>query len=189
MKIAVLGTGGVGRTLAGKFASLGHHVVVGTRDVDALMARSGPGPMGEEPFSAWQKKHPDVRVSTFRSAASEADLVVNATNGAGALAALDSAGPESLVGKIVIDVSNPLDFSRGFPPSLIVANTDSLAEQIQRRFPDARVVKTLNTVTASLMVDPGALADGEHDIFISGNDASARAEVRRSSGTGWAGGT
>lgn len=97
------------------------------------------------------------------------------------------AGEANLAGKVLLDISNPLDFSRGMPPSLTVANTDSLGEQIQRALPKTRVVKSLNTVNAFLMVDPGLLAGGEHTMFVSGNDAGAKAEVTRllKDGFGW----
>jgi predicted dinucleotide-binding enzyme len=118
-----------------------------------------------------------ARVGSPAEAAAHGEVVINATNGAGALAALQLGGADNLSGKILIDISNPLDFSQGFPPSLTICNTDSLGEQIQRAFPDARVVKTLNTLTAALMVDPGQLADGDHHIFVSGDDAAAKAQV------------
>ena len=103
--------------------------------------------------------------------------MVNALNGAGSLAGLEAAGDKALTGKVLIDVAVPLDLSRGMPPSLTVSNTDSLAEQIQRRFPGVRVVKTLNTVNAGLMVDPAGLHGGEHTVFVSGDDAIAKAQV------------
>src|SRR6266508_397265 len=142
MRIAVLGTGTVGRTLAGKLRELGHDVEIGSRS---------------------QK---DDAVE-FADAAGGAELVVNAT--AGSLEALRAAGAENLAGKVLLDVSNALDFSRGRPPRLSVCNDDSVGEQIQRGFPEARVVKSLNTVNASVMVDP-SLVPGEHSVFVSGND-------------------
>ena len=103
--------------------------------------------------------------------------MINATSGSGSLQALELAGESNLNGKILIDISNPLDFSKGFPPSLTVCNTDSLGEQIQRAFPNARVVKTLNTTTAAVMVDPAKVAGGDHHLFVSGNNAAAKARV------------
>jgi predicted dinucleotide-binding enzyme len=178
MRIAVLGTGVVGRALAGKLAERGHDVSVGTRDVDALMRRTEGGLAGA-PFSFWIAGYPDVRVAPFREAATSAELVVNATEGTASLEALRAAGSQSLAGKILIDVSNPLDFSAGFPPRLSVSNDDSLGEQVQRAFPEARVVKTLNTVTAMVMVDPGLAGRGEHHMFVCGDDEAAKAEVTR----------
>ena len=175
MKIAVLGTGIVGRTIAGKLAELGHEVVVGTRDPAETLARTDSDAMGNPPFMTWSEAHPDVALATLADAAAGGELVVNATNGAGSIPALEAAGEDNLAGKVLIDTSNPLDFSQGMPPSLFVCNTDSLGEQIQRRFPEARVVKTLNTTNTSLMVDPGQLAGGDHTVFVSGDDADAKA--------------
>jgi hypothetical protein len=116
-------------------------------------------------------------VETLAEAAAGAQLVVNALSGAGALAGLEAAGERNLAGKVLIDVADPLDFSRGMPPSLSVSNTDSLGEQIQRRFPGTRVVKALNTVNAGIMVDPAGLRGGDHTVFVSGDDATAKAQV------------
>lgn len=177
MKIALLGTGSVGRTLAVRLAALGHDVTLGTRDPAATLARSEADAMGNAPFGTWHAEHPEVAVATFRDAAATAELVVNATGGEGSLAALDAAGAEHLAGKVLLDASNPLDFSHGFPPTLSVKDTDSLAEQIQRAFPEVRVVKALNTMTATLMADPRQLADGDHTTFVSGDDDEAKQSV------------
>jgi predicted dinucleotide-binding enzyme len=177
MKIAVLGTGGVGQTLAARLDELGHDVAVGTRDPAGTMARTEPDAYGRPPFSDWAGRHPGIAVASLADAAAAAELVVNATNGAGSIEAIETAGEENLAGKVLVDVSNPLDFSQGMPPSLFVSNTDSLGEQIQRRFPGVRVVKTLNTMNADLMVDPGQLAGGDHTVFVSGNDADAKEQV------------
>jgi predicted dinucleotide-binding enzyme len=104
-------------------------------------------------------------------------MIFNATLGTASLDVLKMAGEANLDGKIIIDISNPLDFSNGFPPSLTVSGTDSLAEQIQRAFPSAKVVKTLNTVTAQIMVYPREVAQGEHHVFVSADDADAKAQV------------
>ena len=176
MKVGVLGSGMVGRALAAKLAELGHDVVIGTRDVGALVARSEPDAMGNEPFSRWNEDHPRVRPATFAEAAAHGETLVNATNGGGSLDALRMAGTEHLDGKVLIDIANPLDFSKGMPPSLSVSNTDSLGEQIQREFPGAMVVKTLNTVNASVMTDP-SLVGVAHTVFLSGNDEQAKAGV------------
>jgi predicted dinucleotide-binding enzyme len=177
MKVAVLGTGVVGQTIAGKLAELGHEVGIGTRDVDATMAKAEPDGMGNPPFPVWAAAHEAVRVGTFAEVAEPAELVVNATNGQVSLDALTSAGRDNLAGKVLLDISNPLDFSAGFPPSLFVSNTDSLGEQIQAAFPEAKVVKTLNTMTAAVMVDPGQLAGADHSVFVSGNDSDAKKTV------------
>ena len=118
-----------------------------------------------------------VRIGTFAEAAQHGEMVINATSGMGSLHALQQGGADHLEGKILMDISNPLDFSQGMPPTLSVVNTDSLGEQIQRAFPAVKVVKTLNTITASLMVDPRQLAGGNHTLFVSGNDAAAKAQV------------
>lgn len=178
MRVGVLGTGGVGQTLAAKIASLGHEVMMGTRDVQAGLARTEAG-WGAIPLSEWSAQHPDVKLGAFAEAAAHAEVIFNATAGMGTLDVLRAAGAENLEGKALIDVANPLDFSAGMPPTLFVSNTDSLGEQIQRAFPAAKVVKSLNTVNSGVMVDPTQVADGEHHMFVSGNDAGAKAEVTR----------
>jgi predicted dinucleotide-binding enzyme len=186
MRVGILGTGMVGRSVAGKLAALGHDVLIGTRDVEALMARTEPDAMGNQPFAQWTEKHPQVKLGTFADAAAHGEVVVNATNGAGSLEALRAAGDDNLDGKVLIDVANPLDFSRGMPPSLFVSNTDSLGEQIQREFPRAKVVKALNTMNAFVMADPALVAGGDHAVFLSGNDEQAKAKVREILGSfGW----
>ena len=177
MKIAVLGTGPVGKAVAGRLAELGHEVVVGTRDPAATLSRVEPDRFGNPPFSVWQEAHPAVGLAGLAEAAAEAELVVNATSGEGSMAALEAAGEDNLAGKVLVDIANPLDYSRGMPPSLLVANTDSLGEQIQRRFPRTRVVKALNTMNAYLMVDPRQLAGGQHSTFVSGDDPEAKKAV------------
>ena len=176
MNIAVLGTGMVGRALAGRLDELGHTVVVGTRDPQATLARTEPDGMGNPPFSAWHAQHPGVSLATFADAAGGADLVVNASSGEAAMEVLRLAGAENLAGKVLVDIANPLDFSAGFPPTLFVKDSDSLGEQIQRAFPDTRVVKTLNTLNASLMVDPKTLGESS-TVFVSGDDPEAKATV------------
>lgn len=177
MKIGVIGTGVVGQSLAARLAELGHSVVVGTRDPKETLARDKPDGFGNPPFHVWLASHPSIRLVTMQEAGAHGAMLVNATSGVGALAALELVGKSQLHGKILIDISNPLDFSRGFPPSLSVCNTDSLGEQIQRAFPDTRVVKTLNTMNAFLMVKPALLEDADHTVFLSGNDDPAKATV------------
>jgi len=170
MRISVLGTGMAGRTLAGALAAAGHDVVVGTRDVDETATRAD--------VAEWVAGHADVRLVALAEAGAHAEVLLNATSGDGTLAALQGAaeGATGLAGLVVVDVSNPLDFSAGFPPTLSVANTDSLGEQVQAAFPEARVVKTLNTVNAQVMVRPGALR-GDHQVFVAGEDAGAKTVV------------
>jgi predicted dinucleotide-binding enzyme len=178
MRIGILGSGAVGRSMGEGLTKAGHDVTIGTRNVEALMASSEPDARGNEPFASWSERNPQVNVGSFAEAAAHGELVVNATNGMGAMEALRAAGGENLDGKVLIDISNPLDFSAGMPPSLFVSNTDSLGEQIQREFPQAKVVKTLNTVASNLMVDPSQVAGGDHTVFISGDDRGAKAQVR-----------
>ncbi|MBL8009492.1 MAG: NAD(P)-binding domain-containing protein [Flavobacteriales bacterium] len=186
MKIGVFGTGVVGQVLAGKLDSLGHQVVLGTRDVKQSLSREGHDGIGRPPLKDWLAAHPKVKLATFAEAAAHGSLLVNATSGSGALHALKLAGEDHLNGKVMLDISNPLDFSQGFPPSLSVSNTDSLGEQIQRAFPQLKVVKGLNTLTCFLMVAPRTLPDTHH-IFLCGNDAGAKGEVRTLlSSFGWA---
>jgi predicted dinucleotide-binding enzyme len=167
MKIGVLGTGSVGNTLATKFAALGHEVLMGARDAKNPKA------------AAWvQAAGAKASAGTFADAAAFGEIVFNCTNGAGSLDALAAAGAENLRGKILVDVTNPLDSSRGMPPSLFTGSNDSLGERIQKAFPDTRVVKALHTVNAAVMVDPKKVP-GVSDIFVCGNDAAAKAEVTR----------
>lgn len=167
MKISILGTGMVGHALASKLASLDHEVCMGGRSEDNERAK------------AWvEKTGGSASNGTFAAAAEHGEVIFNCTLGTASLEALEQATAEHLDGKVLIDVSNPLDFSQGMPPSLTVSNTDSLAERIQRAYPDARVVKALNTINASVMVNPGVLGDGEHATFLSGNDHEAKLVVR-----------
>jgi len=151
VRIGVLGTGVVGTTIAGKLRDLGHEVLIGSRTA------------GDDAVP-------------FADAAAHGELVFNCTNGVAALDALNAAGTENLAGKVLVDVTNALDFSQGGPPLVGVSIDDSLGERIQRSFPEARVVKALNTMNANVMVDPG-LVPGEHNVLVSGNDDEAKARV------------
>ena len=177
VRLGILGTGVVGKTIAAGLAGLGHEVMVGTRNPEGTLSRTEPDQYGNPPFGTWQREHPEVELGTFGEAAAHGEVVVNATAGSVSLEALDMAGEENLNGKVLIDISNPLDFSKGMPPTLSVSNTDSLGEQIQRRFAEAKVVKTLHTMNAYLMVDPAQLAGGEHTVFVCGDDAGAKGTV------------
>ena len=175
MRIGILGTGIVGKTLGTKLAKLGNDVRMGSRAA------------GGEKAKAWVKETGSKSSEgTFADAAAHGEIVFNCTSGIASLEALKSAGVKNLQGKTVVDVSNPLDFSKGMPPSFTVCNTDSLGEQIQRAFPTAKVVKTLNTVTAAVQVEP-SIIPGVHTMFVSGNDAKAKAEVINilKTGFGW----
>jgi len=165
MKVGVLGTGTVGQALASKLVSVGHDVVMGSRQA------------GNEKAVAWAATAGGTAgEGTFATAAAFGEMVVNATAGAVSVAALTMAGAENLSGKVVVDVANPLDFSGGMPPTLTVCNTDSLAEQIQAAFPQALVVKALNTMSADVMVTPGVVS-GSHNVFLAGDDAGAKGGV------------
>ena len=152
-------------------------MIVGTRNPEETLSHTEPDPYGNPPFSAWQEEHPQVRLGTFGEAAAHGEMVVNATAGGVSLEALELAGEGNLNGKVIMDIANPLDFSRGMPPTLAVSNTDSLGEQIQRRFPEARVVKTLHTMNAHLMVDPAQLGGADHTVFVGGDEAEAKQAV------------
>jgi 8-hydroxy-5-deazaflavin:NADPH oxidoreductase len=166
VRFGILGTGVVGKKLAARLDGIGHDVTVGTRDPEETKSRAEPDAYGNPPFSAWQEEHPEVKLATFSEAATHGEMVVNATSGVVSLEALELAGEDNLNGKVLVDISNPLDFSQGMPPTLSVSNTDSLGEQIQRRFPEAKVVKTLHTMNAYLMVDPAQLAEADHTVFV-----------------------
>jgi 8-hydroxy-5-deazaflavin:NADPH oxidoreductase len=165
MKIGVLGSGMVGAAIATKLVKLGHDVKMGSRTPD------------NEKAAQWVKSAGGkASQGTFADAAAFGEIVWNCSNGAAALAVVKAAGEDNLRGKVLIDVSNPLDFSKGMPPSLFTGNTDSLGEQIQRALPDTKVVKALNTVNCEIMVDPSRVK-GDHDVFVSGNDAPAKGKV------------
>lgn len=176
MKIGIFGTGIVGRTLAQKLASQGHDVVIGTRDPKATLARTEGDAYGSPAFAKWHADNAKVRLVTMLEAAAHAELAFNALLGQAAVETL-RAGEGALAGKILVDATNPLDFSKGMPPTLTVSNTDSLGEQIQKALPRTKVVKALNTIAAPLMVDAKLLAGGDHSIFVSGNDADAKRTV------------
>jgi hypothetical protein len=171
----VLGTGTVGQTLAGKLAALGHDVRMGTRDVAASQARTDAG-WGAEPLSTWLEANPSVELATFHDAMAASDILINATSGTVSVDVLALGDPADLDGKILIDIGNPLDFSGG-DLDLTVGITDSLGETLQRTYPSLRVVKTLNTVTSAVMVDPASLGGGDHTMFVAGNHDAAKATV------------
>lgn len=167
MKIAVLGTGMVGDTIGSKLIETGHAVMMGSRTVDNEKAR------------AFVAKHKiNASAGTFADAAAFGEIIFNCTSGSGSIEALRLAGEANLEGKIIVDISNPLDFSKGMPPSLSIVNTNSLGEEIQKTFPAVKVVKTLNTLWCGLMVNPAMINGGDHHIFMSGNDADAKQQVK-----------
>ena len=179
MKIAIIGTGIVGRTIASKLVELNHDVMMGTRNVSDKLASTATDNYGNPPFGEWIKTNSKVKLGSFAEAAAFGELVVNATNGSNSITALILAGTKNLAGKVLIDIANPLDFSNGMPPSLLpgLNNTNSLAEEIQRTFPDTMVIKTLNTMWCGLMVNPNLVGNGDHINFISGNNSEAKNKV------------
>lgn len=180
MKVAVLGTGMVGQTLAAALVAKGHDVVIGTRDVAKTLASTQPNGYGMPAFGIWHKDHSTVGVASFAEAARYGDLLVNATGGGISIDALAEAAVASVGNKVLIDVANDLDFSQGMPP-LSRANDMAgagLAEKIQAAYPNLRVVKALNTMNAFVMVNPGLVAGGDSTVFMSGNDAAAKETVR-----------
>jgi 8-hydroxy-5-deazaflavin:NADPH oxidoreductase len=164
----------VGQAIGSKLAGLGHEVKMGSREA------------GNENAVAWAKEAGEpASEGSFADAAEFGDLVVNCTAGMASLDALKAAGADNLAGKILVDIANPLDASEGFPPTLAFCNTESLGERIQAAFPDARVVKTLNTVNCQVMVDPSRVP-GDHAVFVSGEDEGAKGEVTALLGSiGW----
>jgi predicted dinucleotide-binding enzyme len=168
MKIAVLGTGMVGSTIATKLVQIGHQVMMGSRSANSDAGQEWLRSVGGK-----------AQIDTFADTAAFGEIVFDCTNGANSLAALRLAGAKTLRGKVLIHVGNPLDFPKGMPPTLTVCNTDSLGEQVQREFPDALVVKALNTVNCALMVNP-SIVPGDHNLFICGNDSAAKDKV-----SGW----
>jgi predicted dinucleotide-binding enzyme len=174
MRIGVLGTGTVGKAIGGKLVELGHEVCMGSRT-----------PGGEAATGWVAQAGAGANEGTFSDAAGFGELVFNCTPGMHAAEALEAAGAENLAGKTVVDVSNALDFSGGRPPTLAVCNTTSVGEELQKAFPQARIVKSLNTMNAGIMVDPSAVP-GDHVVFVCGDDEGAKDEVRALLGEiGW----
>lgn len=173
MKIGILGTGGVGRTLASKLAVDGHEVMIGTRSVNETLAKSEPDGMGNPPFKKWLENNPSVKLGSFSEAARFGETIILATFGDVTKNAIDLAGTENFNGKTVVDTTNPLDFSKGVPPGFTATLGNSLGEQIQKHIPDAKVVKAFNSIGAAIMVNPKR-EEGAPDLFIAGNDDKAK---------------
>lgn len=166
MRYGVLGTGMVGDTLATKLVELGHEVMMGSRTANNEKAKAWSDRVGAR-----------ASTGTFAEAAAFGEILLSCTQGETSIQAIGSADPKDLNGKVLVDVSNPLDFSRGMPLRLSISNDDSLGETIQRKFPQLRVVKALNTCNCKVMVEPSRVP-GEHDIFLCGNDPAARETVK-----------
>jgi 8-hydroxy-5-deazaflavin:NADPH oxidoreductase len=167
MQIGILGSGVTAQTIGTKLIQLGHEVMLGSRD------EANP------PSVVWAKDQGGQHAvyGTFMNAAAFGEIIFNCTLGAATLEALEQAGAENLKGKVLIDTANPIDRQTDMW-TLTICNTDSLGEQIQRAYPETRVVKTLNTVNANVMVDPAKLLEQTH-VFVSGNDIEAKATVVR----------
>lgn len=168
MKIAVFGTGMVGDTIGSRLVELGHQVMMGSRTA------------ANEKAKAFVAKHATgASAGTYAEAAAFGEMIFNCTKGDGSIEALRLAG-QAINGKVLIDVANPLDFSKGMPPSLIpsLSNTNSLGEEIQKTFPQVKVVKTLNTMWCGLMVNPAMIGGGNHTNFICGNDGDAKTTAK-----------
>jgi predicted dinucleotide-binding enzyme len=165
MKVGILGTGDVGRALGTGFVAVGHSVMIGGRTAT------------NEKVVAWAKgMGTNASVGTFSDAAAFGEVIILATLGVANESAITMAGPANFRGKLVIDTTNPLDFSGGMPPKLALAGTDSGGEQVQRLLPDARVVKAFNTVGNAFMFRP-EFPGGPPDMFICGNEDEAKARV------------
>jgi 8-hydroxy-5-deazaflavin:NADPH oxidoreductase len=177
MNIGILGTGMVGQVVGAALAAKGHTVMIGTRDVQKSLASTEPNGYGMPAFGLWHKDNQHIKVGTFAEAAKFGEVLVNATNGLASLDALKAAGAENLGSKVLLDIANELDFSKGMPPKALATDSRSLAEDIQTAFPNLKVVKTLNTMNAFVMVNPALVKGGDSTVFINGNDAGAKAQV------------
>jgi predicted dinucleotide-binding enzyme len=167
VKIGILGTGMVGNALGKKLVQVGHEVTMGSRSANNEAARKWASSLGER-----------AHIATFRDAAVFGEIVISCTSGMHSMEALESVGPDPIRGKMLIDVSNPLQQDKEGAMILAFCNTESLGEQIQCAFPQTRVVKALNTVNCDIMIEPSRVP-GDHNLFICGNDPDAKKRVTR----------
>jgi 8-hydroxy-5-deazaflavin:NADPH oxidoreductase len=179
MKIAILGTGMVGQTLASALVAKGHQVTIGTRDVQKTLATSEPNAFGMPAFGTWHRANQGIQIATFADAIASAVLLINATNGFAILELLKSVPPKAYEAKVMIDAANALDFSKGMPPRVGISDIagSSIGEKLQANFPSLKVVKALNTITAFAMLNPALVPGGDSTLFMCGNDAAAKAQV------------
>jgi 8-hydroxy-5-deazaflavin:NADPH oxidoreductase len=174
MKIGIIGSGVVAQTLGNKLIGLGHDLILGTRDPSKLDDKKMFGATLRE----WKSQTADrAKIATFKDAAAHGELLINATGGRVSLEALKLAAADKVGAKVLIDVANELDHSKGMPPAVLASQEHCLAEKLQAAFPNLKVVKTLNTIGAPVMVEPRALGGGDHTVFVSGNDADAKGTV------------
>ncbi len=177
MKIGILGTGVVGKTLAAKLNELGHEVMIGTRSVSETMAKTETDMMGSPPFKDWHTNNPKIKLGSFADAAQFGEMIILATHGVATTKAIDSAGTNNFKSKVVVDTTNPLDFSQGMPPKFAATLGNSLGGQIQKYIPEAKVVKAFNTINAYVMVSPKR-EEGDPDFFVAGNDEEAKNKIK-----------
>jgi predicted dinucleotide-binding enzyme len=174
MKIGIIGSGVVAQTLGNKLLELGHDLMLGTRDPNKLDDKKMFGATLREWKSQTEGR---AKIATFQEAAAHGELLINATGGQVSLEALKLAAADKVGAKVLIDVANELDHSKGMPPAVLASQERCLAEKIQAAFPNLKVVKTLNTIGAPVMVEPKAVGGGDHTVFVSGNDAEAKGKV------------
>ncbi len=174
MKIGIIGSGVVGQTLGAKLIELGHDLVLGTRDPKKLDEKKNMAGSLNEWLAGVKGKG---KIVTFPEAAAHGEILINATHGQISVEALKMAQADKVGAKVLIDTANELDFSKGMPPGCLASQDHCLAENIQKAFPNLKVVKTLNTISAPLMVNPKVLKDGDHTIFMAGNDKEAKGKV------------
>lgn len=177
MKIGILGTGVVAKTLSPKLIELGHEVTVGTRNVAETLTKTEKDMMGNPPFKEWHANFPKVKLGAFAESAKFGEMIILATHGVATINAIDLAEKNNFKGKVVVDTTNPLDFSQGMPPKFAATLGNSLGEQIQKYLPEAKVVKAFNTVNAYVMVSPKR-EEGDPDLFIAGNDEAAKSKLK-----------
>jgi hypothetical protein len=174
MKIGIIGSGVVAQTLGSKLIGLGHDLILGTRDPNKLDEKKMLGATLRE----WKSQTDGrAKIATFKEAATHGELLINATSGVVSLEALKLAAADQVGTKVLLDVANELDHSKGMPPAALASQERCLAEKLQAAFPDLKVVKSLNTIGAPVMVDPKAVGGGDHTVFVSGNDPDAKATV------------
>jgi 8-hydroxy-5-deazaflavin:NADPH oxidoreductase len=176
MKIGIIGSGVVAQTLGSKLVELAHDVVLGTRDPKKLDEKK----LFASTLREWLDQIKNrARLATFAEAAAHGEILINATSGTVSLDALKLAAADKVGPKILIDAANELDHSKGMPPAVLASQERCLAEKIQATFPNLKVVKTLNTIGAPVMVNPKAVGGGDHTVFVSGNDGEAKAQVSK----------